>query len=160
MGAHHLRFLLLQDDVVLGKKLGTGGFGTVYKAELKDENGRKTEVIVKKAKEFGEAEVWMNERMVRVPGNHVAEFITAFDSKLKPGMRSNAPLDEAIWLLWHYEGDSTLSGVMEVGRGPAGKQTCHVEHSFIIEHSCSITGTDVFCRLCLAWLCVLCACLQ
>ncbi len=30
------------------------------------------------AKEFGEAEVWMNERMMRTGGNHVAEFITAF----------------------------------------------------------------------------------
>lgn len=40
----------------MGKKLATGGFGTVYKATL-EEDGRAKPVIVKKATEFGEAEV-------------------------------------------------------------------------------------------------------
>ena len=33
---------------------------------------------MKKAKEFGEAEVWMNERMMRAAPNAAAEFITGF----------------------------------------------------------------------------------
>lgn len=32
----------------MGKKLGDGGFGVVFKAELKEDNGEKTEVVVKK----------------------------------------------------------------------------------------------------------------
>ncbi|GFR46678.1 hypothetical protein Agub_g8295 [Astrephomene gubernaculifera] len=71
-----------KNDIILGKRLGTGGFGTVYKGELKEEGGGRTPIIIKKAKEFGEAEVWMNERMSRVPGNHTAEFVTAFDESL------------------------------------------------------------------------------
>lgn len=75
------------------------------------------------AKEFGEAEVWMNERMSRVAGNHTAEFVTAFDESLSaPGGGAAAapagPLDNSsIWLVWKYEGDNTLMGLMEVGMG-------------------------------------------
>lgn len=47
---------LLQEDFDMGKKLATGGFGTVYKATL-EEDGMAKPVIVKKATEFGEAEV-------------------------------------------------------------------------------------------------------
>lgn len=39
---------LLQNDIVLGKRLGTGGFGTVFKGELKEEGGVKTSIIIKK----------------------------------------------------------------------------------------------------------------
>jgi hypothetical protein len=69
----------MQDDIVLGRKLATGGFGTVFEGKLKMQDGSMLPVIVKKAKEFGQAETWMNERMMRVPGRHCAEFITAFD---------------------------------------------------------------------------------
>ena len=37
-----------QDDLVLGKKLGGGGFGLVYKAELIKEDGESVEAVVKK----------------------------------------------------------------------------------------------------------------
>ena len=48
----------VQEDFDMGRKLASGGFGTVYKAELVvDEEGTRREVIVKKATEFGEAEV-------------------------------------------------------------------------------------------------------
>jgi len=40
----------------MGRKLASGGFGTVYRATLDDE-GQQRPVIVKKATEFGEAEV-------------------------------------------------------------------------------------------------------
>ncbi|KXZ54035.1 hypothetical protein GPECTOR_5g144 [Gonium pectorale] len=124
-----------KNDIILGKRLGTGGFGTVFKGELKEEGGAKTPIIIKKAKEFGEAEVWMNERMSRVPGNHVAEFVTAFDEALNVPMPAAAgarsrpagspappvwgqgnPLENpnSIWLVWYYEGDNTLSSLMEM----------------------------------------------
>lgn len=42
----------------MGKKLASGGFGTVYRGSLRDpEDGSVRDVIIKKAKEFGEAEV-------------------------------------------------------------------------------------------------------
>ena len=40
--------LFLQDDIKLGKKLATGGFGTVYKAQLDDGSPEGRQVIVKK----------------------------------------------------------------------------------------------------------------
>ncbi len=39
------------------------------------------------AKEFGEAEVWMNERLMRAAPQYFAEFITAFED----GEQRNAP---------------------------------------------------------------------
>ncbi|GLI62557.1 hypothetical protein VaNZ11_005225 [Volvox africanus] len=119
-----------KNDIILGKRLGTGGFGTVFKGELKEERGGRTPIIIKKAKEFGEAEVWMNERMSRVSGSHCAEFVTAFDEALNVplpegagGRAAGAPapptwsggvLDSgAIWLVWYYEGDNTLMSLME-----------------------------------------------
>jgi hypothetical protein len=49
----------MQEDIRLGKKLASGGFGTVYSGELLAEGATTTPqpVIVKKATEFGEAEV-------------------------------------------------------------------------------------------------------
>ena len=59
------------------------------------------------AKEFGEAEVWMNERLMRSAKTHFAEFVTAFEEAV-PG--KTGPL----WLVWRYEGDFTLSDLMTV----------------------------------------------
>jgi hypothetical protein len=49
----------MQEDITLGRQLATGAFGTVYKATLQLNDGSSIPVVVKKAKEFGEAEVWM-----------------------------------------------------------------------------------------------------
>lgn len=38
----------LQDNVVLGKKLAQGGFGTVYRGELLEDNGKTEDVVIKK----------------------------------------------------------------------------------------------------------------
>lgn len=42
-----------QDDLKLGKLLGSGGFGSVYKATLREEDGSDTPVIVKKVSSGG-----------------------------------------------------------------------------------------------------------
>lgn len=96
-----------RDDFRIGKKVATGGFGTVYRAELKDpQTGAIEQVIVKKATEFGEAEVWMNERLMRASPNSAARFITAFAESQTP--REGGPL----FLAWAYEGDNTLADLM------------------------------------------------
>ena len=67
------------------------------------------------AKEFGEAEVWMNERLMRAAPGQFAEFVTAFEetqttkqkAKLK---RRNEPIP--LWLVWKFEGDFTLWNLM------------------------------------------------
>lgn len=40
--------MAMQDSVLLGKKLAAGGFGTVYRGDLMEENGQSTEVVIKK----------------------------------------------------------------------------------------------------------------
>ena len=96
-----------KEDIKMGKKLATGGFGTVYLGELVDpDDGKVTPVVVKKAKEFGEAETWMNERMMRAAPKMAAEFITAFaDGDGREG--------EPLWLVWKYEGNYTLAELMQ-----------------------------------------------
>lgn len=86
-------------DFRVGRRLATGGFGEVYSAELLQEQN-KSRVILKRAKGFGEAEVWMNERCMRACPSSVASFITAFDETGKVG--------DPLWICWLYEGDSTL----------------------------------------------------
>ncbi|KAL4852866.1 Serine/threonine-protein kinase stt7 [Chlorella vulgaris] len=94
-----------KEDFDMGKKLATGGFGTVYKATL-EEDGRAKPVIVKKATEFGEAEAWMNERMMRVAPKAAAQFITAFSD-------GKGAVGDSTWLVWDYEGDFTLADLMQ-----------------------------------------------
>lgn len=122
---------LTLQDFRMGRKIATGGFGEVYRATLVDPTtGSEKDVILKKAKDFGEAEVrwmcegpcarsrgvcrahgktpvravpqvWMNERLSRSKPGAVAEFIQAFDEG-----------DDVLWLAWKYEGDFTLGELM------------------------------------------------
>lgn len=39
----------LQDSVILGKKLAAGGFGTVFRGDLIEEDESSSEVVIKKA---------------------------------------------------------------------------------------------------------------
>lgn len=71
--------------------------------------------MLPQAKEFGEAEVWMNERLMRVAPSYFAEFITAFEE-------DSGRLDDPLWLVWAYEGDNTLSDLMQK------KVTCFAYH--------------------------------
>jgi hypothetical protein len=63
------------------------------------------------AKEFGEAEVWMNERLMRVAPAHIAEFITAFED-------GSGKVGDPLWLVWRYEGDNTLYDLMQKKEWP------------------------------------------
>ncbi|CAG9460793.1 unnamed protein product [Pedinophyceae sp. YPF-701] len=86
------------------RKLGSGAFGEVYRAQVDTDSGEPREVILKRATEFGEAEVYMNERCMRACPGAVAQFITAFDETGKVG--------DPLWLVWQYEGDYTLADLL------------------------------------------------
>lgn len=58
----------------------------------------------------------MNERMTRVGGNHVADFLTAFSDNSRPGLgkKPNPGDSDAVWLVWRLEGKNTLWDLMLV----------------------------------------------
>uniref|UniRef100_A0A1D2AEM3 Protein kinase domain-containing protein n=2 Tax=Auxenochlorella protothecoides TaxID=3075 RepID=A0A1D2AEM3_AUXPR len=97
------------EDFTVGKKVASGGFGTVYRAEMKDPRrpGETRPVILKKATEFGEAEAWMNERMARTNPLAVADFVAAFTEF--PSARTAT---DPLWLVWQFEGEHTLAELM------------------------------------------------
>ncbi|KAG6540872.1 hypothetical protein Mapa_017747 [Marchantia paleacea] len=98
-----------KEDFALGKKLGEGAFGTVYKASLVKNKGGKSdsELVVKKANEYGAVEVWMNERVRRACSSSCADFIHGFRETLSKGK------GEEFWLVWRYEGDATLDDLIK-----------------------------------------------
>ena len=61
-----------------------------------------TNHLCSQAKEFGQAEAWMNERMMRCSEKSVAEYITAFDGGVENPKRQKRdnPLDSDVWLVW------------------------------------------------------------
>ena len=68
--------------------------------------GAAQKLIVKKANEFGEAEVWMNERLSRAAPQSIATYLTAYaDGPPQAG----TPLV----LVWKFEGKATLDEVMK-----------------------------------------------
>jgi len=93
------------DDLEMGKLIAEGGFGEVYRATLIGKKETR-DVIVKRAKEFGRPEVWMNERMQRTAPSVIAEYITAFSENSDP--YGSSP----ILLVWNNEGEYTLSRLM------------------------------------------------
>ena len=97
------------DDVKVGRKIATGGFGSVYSGRLVEND---KPIILKKATEFGEAEVWMNERIMRSSPEIAATYITAFPDGPEP--RPGDPL----WLMWEFEGNKTLGDMMKVREFP------------------------------------------
>lgn len=112
-----------RDDFVIGKKIATGGFGTVYRAELTDpEDGMVQQVVLKKATEFGPAEVWMNERMMRAAPKVAANFITAF---------ADGRAEDPLWLVWSYEGGSTLADLMNRRDFPSSLEALLFENGAI-----------------------------
>jgi hypothetical protein len=63
-------------------------------------------IIIKKANEFGEAEVWMNERLSRAAPQSCATFLTAYPDGIA---RLGAPLV----LVWKFEGQMSLYDAMQ-----------------------------------------------
>jgi len=105
-----------RDDIQVGRKIAAGGFGTVYQADLVTGESEKS-VFVKRATEFGEAEVWMNERMMRAAPGAAATFIAAFPDDVEP--QPGDPL----WLVWESEGSSTLADLMKDRSFPLNIET-------------------------------------
>ncbi len=60
------------------------------------------------AKEFGAAEVWMNERLMRAAPESCAQFLAAFEDE-----GPESPEGPQLTLVWKYEGDFTLYDVMQ-----------------------------------------------
>ncbi|TVU20382.1 hypothetical protein EJB05_36589, partial [Eragrostis curvula] len=108
------------DDFVLGKKLGEGAFGVVYKASLANPEAAKKEgaVVVKKATEYGAVEIWMNERVRRACASSCADFLYGFREKKAKGKGA-----DDYWLIWRFEGEDTLYDLMQSKEFPYNVET-------------------------------------
>ncbi|KAG8086308.1 hypothetical protein GUJ93_ZPchr0010g7446 [Zizania palustris] len=109
-----------KDEFVLGKKLGEGAFGVVYKASLADPKAaeKQGDVVVKKATEYGAVEIWMNERVRRACTSSCADFIYGFRESKAKGKGA-----DEYWLIWHYEGEATLFDLMQSKEFPYNVET-------------------------------------
>ncbi|XP_010923697.1 serine/threonine-protein kinase STN7, chloroplastic [Elaeis guineensis] len=98
-----------KDDIVLGKKLGEGAFGVVYKVSLSDPKAasKQGDLVLKKATEYGAVEIWMNERVRRACASSCAEFVYGFLEKKAKGKGAGE-----YWLIWRFEGEETLADLM------------------------------------------------
>ncbi|KAK0575069.1 hypothetical protein LWI29_033610 [Acer saccharum] len=96
-----------KDDFILGKKLGEGAFGVVYRVSLakKPSSKKEGDLVLKKATEYGAVEIWMNERVRRACANCCAYFLYGF-------LESSSKKGGEYWLIWQYEGESTLSDLI------------------------------------------------
>lgn len=96
-----------KDEIVLGKKLGEGSFGSVYRVSLaRKPSSKGGDLVLKRATEYGAVEIWMNERVRRACANSCADFIYGFrESSSKKGAE--------YWLLWRFEGEATLADLMQ-----------------------------------------------
>lgn len=95
------------DDYVLGRKLGEGGFGAVFEAEGV-EDGKK--YVLKRASDFGEAEIWMNQRLQRGAPGATADFVTAFEGSVSEELQRKE--GNPLWMVWRFEGKQTLADLM------------------------------------------------
>ncbi|EEF38017.1 serine/threonine-protein kinase STN7, chloroplastic [Ricinus communis] len=97
-----------KDDFVLGKKLGEGAFGVVYRVSLtkKPSSKREGDLVLKKATEYGAVEIWMNERVRRACASSCADFLYGF-------LESSSKKEAEYWLVWRFEGEATLYDLMQ-----------------------------------------------
>ncbi|XVE91378.1 hypothetical protein REPUB_Repub01dG0004600 [Reevesia pubescens] len=107
-----------KDDFVLGKKLGEGAFGVVYRVLLaKKPNSKKYgDLVLKKATEYGAVEIWMNERVRRACANSCADFVYGF-------LEGSSKNGGEYWLVWRFEGEATLSDLMQSKEFPYNVET-------------------------------------
>ncbi|KAL6953298.1 hypothetical protein U1Q18_042493 [Sarracenia purpurea var. burkii] len=96
-----------KDDFVLGKKLGEGAFGVVYRVSLakKPSSKKEGDLVLKKATEYGAVEIWMNERVRRACASSCADFLYGF-------LGTSSKKGGEYWLIWRFEGKTTLSDLM------------------------------------------------
>ncbi|KAJ9163382.1 hypothetical protein P3X46_023057 [Hevea brasiliensis] len=97
-----------KDDFVLGKKLGEGAFGVVYRASLakKPSSKKEGDLVLKKATEYGAVEIWMNERVRRACASSCADFVYGF-------LERSSKKGGEYWLIWRFEGEVTLYDLMQ-----------------------------------------------
>ncbi|KAI3884047.1 hypothetical protein MKW92_001988 [Papaver armeniacum] len=95
-----------KDDFMLGKKLGEGAFGVVYRVSLAEKPALKEgDLVLKKATEYGAVEIWMNERVRRACASSCADFLYGF-------LESSSKKGGEYWLVWRFEGEATLQDLM------------------------------------------------
>ncbi|KAI4313970.1 hypothetical protein L6164_026913 [Bauhinia variegata] len=106
-----------KDDFILGKKMGEGSFGVVYRVSLaKKPASKEGDLVLKKATEYGAVEIWMNERVRRACASSCADFVYGF-------LESSSKKGSEYWLLWRYEGDNTLADLMQSKEFPYNVET-------------------------------------
>ncbi|PQM35243.1 serine/threonine-protein kinase STN7 chloroplastic [Prunus yedoensis var. nudiflora] len=108
-----------KDDFVLGKKLGEGAFGVVYKGSLankKSSSKKEGDFVLKKATEYGAVEIWMNERVRRACANSCAAFKYGF-------LETSSKKGAEYWLIWRFEGEATLYDLMQSKDFPYNVET-------------------------------------
>ncbi|PKI60504.1 hypothetical protein CRG98_019158 [Punica granatum] len=106
-----------KDDFVLGKKLGEGAFGVVYRGSLSQKpSSKEGDLVLKKATEYGAVEIWMNERVRRACASSCADFIYGF-------LESSSKKGGEYWLIWRFEGESTLYDLMQSKEFPYNVET-------------------------------------
>ncbi|KAF4350641.1 hypothetical protein F8388_019376 [Cannabis sativa] len=107
-----------KDDFILGKKLGEGAFGTVYRVSSTKNSSSKKEgdLVLKKASEYGAVEIWMNERVRRACASSCADFVYGF-------FESSSKKGSEYWLIWRFEGESTLADLMQSKEFPYNVET-------------------------------------
>ncbi|CAK9165688.1 unnamed protein product [Ilex paraguariensis] len=95
-----------KNDFVLGKKLGEGAFGVVYRASLAKKPSKEGDLVLKKATEYGAVEIWMNERARRACASCCADFVYGF-------LESSSKKAGEYWLIWRFEGEATLADLFQ-----------------------------------------------
>ncbi|GAQ79344.1 hypothetical protein KFL_000280490 [Klebsormidium nitens] len=106
--------------VRVGKQLGEGSFGVVYKGFIKDPtirgDGPGVPVVLKKVKakvsgaeEMRASELYFNQRLQRTAPGSCAEFLGTINvEKSTQKRRLSSKLSEGLWLVWRYQGASSL----------------------------------------------------
>ncbi|GAV59682.1 Pkinase domain-containing protein [Cephalotus follicularis] len=107
-----------KDDFVLGKKLGEGAFGVVYKVSFakKPNSKKEDDLVLKKATEYGAVEIWMNERVRRACASSCADFVYGF-------LENSSKKGGEYWLIWRFEGEATLADLMQSKGFPYNVET-------------------------------------
>ena len=114
------------DDFILGPKLGEGGFGVVYRATGVEDG---EEYVLKRCKDYGEAEIWTNSRLMRACPDAIASYRGAFYGpkegktktlategsiwkRAKKAAIGSNDEEDPLWIVWKYEGSDSLAGLM------------------------------------------------